>query len=111
MLGSDVLEENIARARRGVYGMVTIPSRLRGRVRFEVRDLVCEGAPPGRWSLVLCRSVVIYLAPAGRRMLHETLADALSPGGVLLLGRCERLADPAGLGLEQAAAHAYGKVG
>jgi chemotaxis protein methyltransferase CheR len=107
LLGSDLLEENLAAARRGVYGDVEIGPALRARVRWERRDVLREGAPPGPWLLVLCRNVAIYLTAAARAALHATLAGALAPGGILLLGRSERLAQPAALGLERAAPHAY----
>lgn len=107
LLGSDVLEENLAAARAGVYGDVTISERLRLKARWEPRDLVRESAPPGKWRLILCRNVAIYLSPAAKRVLHQTLAYSLVSGGVLLLGRSERLAAPASLGLERVGPHAY----
>jgi chemotaxis protein methyltransferase CheR len=110
LLGSDLLEENLAAARRAVYGDVSISSELRARVRWEQRDLIRDGAPPGRWRLVLCRNVAIYLTPAAKQALHETLAGALATGGVLLLGRSERLSDPTRLGLVRVVPHAYRKA-
>ena len=90
LLGSDLLGENIEAAARGVYGDVAVPDALRARVRFERRDIVRAGAPPGAWHVVLCRNVAIYLEPSARRRLHATLADALACGGTLLLGRSAR---------------------
>jgi chemotaxis protein methyltransferase CheR len=110
LLGSDLLDENLEAARRGVYGGISIDPELKTHVRWERRDLVREGAPLGRWQLVLCRNLAIYLAPHARTALHETLAGALAADGVLLLGRSERLSDPAGLGLEAVAPHAYRKT-
>ena len=111
LLGSDLLEENLAAARRGLYGGVTVPEHLRARVRWERRDLVRNGAPPGWWDLVLCRNVAIYLGAPAKRKLHESLVGSLAPGGVLLLGRSERLGDPAKLELERVAPHAYRSLG
>lgn len=110
LLGSDLLDENLAAARRGVYGDVTVSEHLRTRVRWERRDLVRCGAPPGRWDLVLCRNLAIYLGAPAKRKLHELLVDSLAPGGVLLLGRSERLGDPAKLELERVAPHAYRRL-
>ncbi len=107
LLGSDLLDENLAEARRGVVEGVAIEPELRARCRWERRDLTRDGAPPGAWRLVLCRNLAIYLAPAARHALHETLAGSLAPGGVLLLGRSERLTRPETLGLESVAPHAY----
>ncbi len=111
LLGSDLLEENLAAARKGVYGDVTASEHLRARVRWERRDLVRDGAPLGMWDLVLCRNVAIYLGASAKRKLHELLVGSLAPGGVLLLGRSERLGDPGELELERVAPHAYRRLG
>jgi chemotaxis protein methyltransferase CheR len=110
LLGSDLLEENLAVARRGVYGDTAISSTLRARARWEQRNIVKDGAPPGRWRLVLCRNLAIYLSPAAKLALHRTLAEALAPGGVVIVGRSERINDPASLGLARIAPHAYRRV-
>lgn len=109
LLGSDVLDENVARARR--FGpeqegrLPRLPASA--RMRFERRDLVNDGAPVGRWDLILCRNVAIYLAPPARSALHAMLAASLAPGGLLVLGRSERLTDARTLGLRLVAPHAY----
>jgi chemotaxis protein methyltransferase CheR len=110
LLGSDLLEENLAVARAGCYEGAEMPAAVRARVRWERRDLVADGPPPGRWRLVLCRNVAIFMSPAARRRLYATLVGALAPDGVLLLGRSERLVDAGGLGLRPLGPHAYGKV-
>jgi chemotaxis protein methyltransferase CheR len=106
LLGSDLLAENVQWAR----ATTVAPADVRSLLRWEQRDLVADGAPVGRWHLVLCRNVAIYLTRHARRALHETLAAALAPDGVLLLGRSERLLDPRALGLVRAAPHAYRKA-
>jgi chemotaxis protein methyltransferase CheR len=105
LLGSDLLEENIAAARAGEY-----PEHVRARLRWERRDLAADGPPPGRWRLILCRNVAIYMSPEARTRLYTTLVSALGSGGVLLLGRSERLIDPARYGLRAAGPHAYERV-
>jgi chemotaxis protein methyltransferase CheR len=110
LFGSDLLDENLEAARRGTYGDVQVPPELRSRVRFERRDLVREPPPPGKWNLVLCRNVAIYLAPAAKHSLYAGLAASLALGGVLLLGRSERLADPKALGLRSLRPHAYARA-
>ncbi|MEX2644855.1 MAG: CheR family methyltransferase [Gaiellaceae bacterium] len=107
LLGSDLLEENLAVARAGVFGQTAFDARMRARLRWERRDLVRDGTAPGPWSLILCRNLAIYLAPDAKDRLHERLAASLAPGGVLLLGRAERLARPGELRLERAGPHAY----
>jgi chemotaxis protein methyltransferase CheR len=108
LLGSDLLDENVSRAKAGpdpVPDGVELPRWA--RLHFERRDIVSEGAPDGPWHVILCRNVAIYLTPPARSSLHRTVAEALTPGGLLLLGRSERITDPAALGLERVAPHAY----
>jgi chemotaxis protein methyltransferase CheR len=107
LLGSDLLEENLAVARAGVYDVVEIAPALRLRVRWERRDIAHDPPPDGRFDLILCRNVAIYLHPEAKGGLHRRLAGALARGGVLMLGRSERLGDPAALGLRRAEPHVY----
>jgi len=108
LLGSDLLEENLRRAREFDP---TLPAQLRARLRWERRDLLAGAAPGGAWQLILCRNVAIYFNRPARERLERLLAGALAPGGVLLLGRAERLRDPAALGLVAAGPHAYRRSG
>jgi chemotaxis protein methyltransferase CheR len=108
LLGSDLLDENLAFARRGVYEGMSF-STLGAHMCWERRDLLRDGVTPGKWRLILCRNLAIYLAPEPKRALHERLAGALARGGVLLLGRSERISDPEQLGLRRTAPHAYVK--
>jgi chemotaxis protein methyltransferase CheR len=108
LLGSDLLEENVASAQAGPHAAdagIELPRRA--RLRFERRDIVNQGAPAGPWHVIVCRNVAIYLTPSARTTLHDTLVEALAPEGVLLLGRSERISDPASLGLRRVAPHAY----
>jgi chemotaxis protein methyltransferase CheR len=109
LLGSDLLHENAAVAAAGHGGEASCPCADAG-ARYEQRDIVRDGPPGGLWDLVLCRNVAIYLGERARARLHEAVTGALAPGGVLLLGRSERLADPRSLGLERAGPHAYRRI-
>jgi chemotaxis protein methyltransferase CheR len=110
LLGSDVLEENLALARQGVYGSERMSDELRVKLRWEQRDIVSDGPPEGSWRLILCRNLAIYLAAEAKDSLHQRLAAALAPGGVLMLGRSERLSNPRTLGLEASGAHVYRRL-
>jgi chemotaxis protein methyltransferase CheR len=79
-------------------------------LRWEQRDIVSDGPPGGSWRLILCRNLAIYLASEAKDALHERLATALAPGGILMVGRSERLSNPRALGLEAAAARAYRRL-
>jgi len=109
LLGSDILDENIKTARGSLVESVS--PRVAARTRWEVRDLTSDGTPDARFDLILCRNVGIYLEPGSRDKLMRALAGALTRGGVLLLGRSERLTDPAHYGLDPYADHAYRSPG
>jgi chemotaxis protein methyltransferase CheR len=53
----------------------------------------------GRYDLVMCRNTVIYFTEDVRDALHRRLVEALAPGGYLVVGTSERVADQRGLGL------------
>jgi chemotaxis protein methyltransferase WspC len=68
---------------------------LRGRIRFERRNLVLEGAldADAGYHLILCRNLFIYLNAKGRAVLAESLSAALLPGGRLVVGAGDRIAE------------------
>jgi chemotaxis protein methyltransferase CheR len=67
--------------------------------RFDVGDLLRMPVEPGRYDLIMCRNTVIYFTEEVRDALHGRLADALAPGGYLVVGTSERVTDPRALGL------------
>jgi chemotaxis protein methyltransferase CheR len=67
--------------------------------RFDVGDLLRMPVQPGRYDLIMCRNTVIYFTEAVRDALHGRLAEALAPGGYLLVGTSERVADARALDL------------
>jgi chemotaxis protein methyltransferase CheR len=67
--------------------------------RFEVGDLLRMPVQAGRFDLIMCRNTVIYFTEEVRDALHARLATALAPGGYLVVGTSERVADPRALGL------------
>jgi len=72
---------------------------LRAMCRFEVGDLLRARPRAGAYDLVMCRNTVIYFNDEVRDALHARLATALRPGGCLVVGATERVADPARIGL------------
>ncbi len=66
---------------------------------FDVGDLLRMAVPSGRLDLVLCRNTVIYFNDEVRNALHARLAQALRPGGYLIIGSTERVQDPRDMGL------------
>jgi chemotaxis protein methyltransferase WspC len=111
--GYDLSPRLIATARRGVYREFsfrqTEPSLrerhfrpvadgwqlaelVRGRVRFEVGNIADAQFLAGAsdvYDLILCRNLLIYLTPAARGQVLETLERLLVPGGLLAVGAAE----------------------
>jgi len=74
--------------RRGVLPAV------RRHVRFRQFNLLAALPPETECDVVLCRNVLIYLTAAARRDAQAVFRQALRPGGYLLLGPTDTVADP-----------------
>jgi chemotaxis methyl-accepting protein methylase len=64
-------------------------------VQVSRHDLTREAPPHPPYDLIVCRNVVIYFDRPMQERLFLTFADALVPGGILLLGKVETLVGPA----------------
>jgi chemotaxis protein methyltransferase CheR len=72
-----------------------VVERVRRCVVVKSLDLNRE-PPPGRdYQLILCRNVVIYFSRATQERVFLAFAEALAPGGILVLGKVESLFGPA----------------
>jgi chemotaxis protein methyltransferase CheR len=109
LLGSDCRQEAIERAKRGVYplgeralpahatkhclqrpdGRIAISHELRQAVTWEQNDLLASRSL-GTWDLILCRNLAIYLEPVAAEVLWMRLAEAIAPGGYLIVGKAEK---------------------
>jgi chemotaxis methyl-accepting protein methylase len=69
--------------------------RVRRRVIVRALDLSSEPPPRRNYQLILCRNVVIYFERATQERLFLAFAEALAPGGILVLGKVETLFGPA----------------
>ncbi len=61
---------------------------LTANIAFRRHNLVAEPAP-GRFDVVLCRNVLMYLTAAAKAQVFAHLADALRSDGLLVLGAGE----------------------
>ncbi|MGH7606225.1 MAG: CheR family methyltransferase [Gemmatimonadales bacterium] len=68
---------------------------LRALVRVGPHDLLTAPPPHPPYDLIVCRNVVIYFERQAQERVFQVFVDALSPGGVLLLGKVETLFGPA----------------
>jgi chemotaxis protein methyltransferase CheR len=115
VLGTDLSHAAVAAARRGRYSRWSVRGMEQARLdelfeshekSYEVRDRIRDNvsfaqhnllqprpSEWGRFDLILCRNVLIYFTPEAARAAIDTLADALVPGGWLVLGAADPLAD------------------
>ena len=113
IFGTDIDEESIQHARRGVYStniaLDVSPERLnrffirKGNeylIARQIRDMlvfstqnVLKDAPFSRMDLVSCRNLLIYLQPSAQKKVLRVLHYALNPSGYLLLGTSETVGD------------------
>ena len=113
VLGTDVDPQAVGDAERACYATASLaeipedarasgfvasgdprrPHRLadavRARVSFGLHDLLAREPPPGTFSLVACRNVLIYLDRVAQRSIEAVLLGALEPRGLLWLGEAE----------------------
>jgi len=111
LLGSDVSETAVNRARAGLYTQfeaqrglgVTqmirwfsesdegwrVAESLRRNVRFQVHNILEMPPHPGQFDIVMCRNVLLYLCLEKKRAAFERLSSALAPDGWLMLGAGE----------------------
>jgi chemotaxis protein methyltransferase CheR len=111
IIATDVSDVALARARSGIYSQFEIQRGLSIRrmigwfephgnewavkrdlqrsVQYRRMNLVADPLPGGRFDVVLCRNVLLYLSPASRRLVLERIASTLRPDGLLVLGAGE----------------------
>jgi two-component system, chemotaxis family, CheB/CheR fusion protein len=111
MFGTDISEESLAKARKGIYAAAELqhvsPKRLRQfftheggiyKVKKEIRERclfakqdILQDTPFSRLDLISCRNLLIYLTPAAQSRIIPLFHYALRPGGYLLLGKAESI--------------------
>ena len=111
VLGSDVSESAVHRAREGIYSQFEVQrglgiaqmikwfeeceggwravEPLRRVVRFQVHNLLEPAPHPGQFDIVLCRNVLLYLNAERRTHVFERIAGAMADDGCLMLGAGE----------------------
>ncbi len=113
ILGTDVSESVVARARDGVYSQFEVQrglgvaqmirwfeesadgwravEPLRRCLRFQVHNILEVPPHPGlgEFDIVLCRNVLLYLNAEKRALAFDRLASAMAPDAALMLGAGE----------------------
>jgi chemotaxis protein methyltransferase CheR len=129
--GTDIDERIVAKAKTGRFSLADARSappkeldrwfvregdeyvakpELRRSMRFDTGDLLRMRIAPRSLDLILCRNTVIYFNQEVRDDLHQRLVEALRPGGVLIVGATERVADAGQLGLSATHPFTYRKT-
>jgi len=111
IVATDVSDVALARAKSGRYSQFEIqrglpvrrmvrwfetegndwvanPELVR-RIAFRRMNLVKDPLPIGRFDVILCRNVLLYLNAELRRKVFERFAQVIRPGGLLVLGAGE----------------------
>jgi len=68
-----------------------VSERIRARVQVRAHDMTAEPPPRRGYHLILCRNVLIYFDRPMQERLFTAFADALAPGGFLVLGKVETI--------------------
>ena len=111
IVASDVSESVIERARQGTYTQFEVQrglginqmirwfeetpngwrvaEALRKPIRFSVHNLLEAPPHPGKFDIILCRNVLLYLNADKKRLAFDRLASALVADGMLMLGAGE----------------------
>lgn len=87
-----------------------IDPTIQSLVSFGMLNLQDPWPMKGPFDAILCRNVMIYFDDITRRMLARRFVDLLRPGGLLMVGTSESLADY-DLDVESVIASAYRKNG
>jgi chemotaxis protein methyltransferase CheR len=113
LVGTDISDDVVARASRGVFSPIEIsrglsdaqreryfvPHAAGWQIRDEIRamasfkklNLMADFSALGRFDVIFCRNVAIYFNERDRISLFARIERALEPGGYLLIGAMESL--------------------
>jgi chemotaxis protein methyltransferase CheR len=113
LFGTDISDEAVARASKGLFSAVEIARGLgedmrtkyfverpggwqirdevRGMATFRKLNLLQDFSSLGKFDVIFCRNVAIYFNDADRRALFGRLERSLEPGGSLVIGSMESL--------------------
>jgi chemotaxis protein methyltransferase CheR len=113
LVGTDISDDAVARASKGIFSPVEItrgltdlqrtkyfhqvPSgwqirdEIRGMASFKKLNLMTDFASMGKFDVIFCRNVAIYFSDPDRVSLFGRLGKALDTGGYLVIGAMESL--------------------
>ncbi len=119
ILGTDISETNIARARAGSFNRIEVDrglsddhlrkyftrdgagwmarDEIRAMTTFKRHNLLDSFYGLGQFDIIFCRNTAIYFSPEVRSSLFGKMADALKLNGYLVVGASESLTDKCAL--------------
>lgn len=112
IVGTDVSNEVITRAREGLYSQFEVQrglgvmqmmrwfeekegqhwqlsSDIRSLVRFKVASIFDQPPRPGPFDIILCRNVLLYFSDEKKRLAFARIAEAAAADACLMLGAGE----------------------
>ena len=66
-----------------------IQDNVKNRVTFRKQNMLDSVHYRGKFDIVLCRNMLMYLCDDKRRIVLDKIAQSLSPGGMVMLGAAE----------------------
>jgi len=113
LVGTDISDEAIIRASRGLYndaeitrglseplrdkyfvharGGWQIRDEIRAMASFKHQNLMGDLTPLGKFDVIFCRNVAIYFTEPDKISLYQRIERALEPNGYLVIGAMESL--------------------
>jgi chemotaxis protein methyltransferase CheR len=113
LMGTDISDDAVARASRGMFSPVEISrglteaqrnryftpatggwqirDEIRAMASFKKMNLMADSSALGRFDVVFCRNVAIYFTERDRISLFGRMERALEPDGYLVIGAMESL--------------------
>jgi chemotaxis protein methyltransferase CheR len=114
LLGTDISDQAVARASRGIYtkfemerGLASdqlnrwftpvpdgwkIRDEVRAAATFKTLNLMQDFSGLGKFDIIFCRNVAIYFTEQDKTRLFNRLGAMLAPEGALIIGSTETLA-------------------
>jgi len=114
LLGTDISDQAVARASKGIYGEVEmsrglpphqrdryfrqvpegwqIRDEIRGMASFKKLNLMSNLSALGKFDIVFCRNVAIYFSDHDRLSLFNRIEKVIERDGYLVIGAMESLA-------------------
>lgn len=74
-------------------GRAKMPESLSRRIRFRAADILRDGSAEGKYDVIFCRNLAIYLTVGAKRRLFDRLISIAADGAVIFCGHADGFAD------------------